>query len=161
MSNLNKEKIESIYNFREIEKTEEGIRLNELFDELDTKYNKAVNKLPKLEKIALKAKEEEKIKETKDEKETTKKRTRTEEKDTDLQKPTESKEGTEQALVEEAKKYKSADEFVENQNIIYHGTDAEFDKFTSQRFWNTFGYQILKKCRRICLRYRQKWQTKR
>jgi hypothetical protein len=32
-------------------------------------------------------------------------------------------------LVEEAKKYKSADEFVKAQPIVYHGTPTKFDKF--------------------------------
>lgn len=36
---------------------------------------------------------------------------------------------TQSSLLQEAKKYKTAEEFVNNQNIIYHGTPEKFSKF--------------------------------
>ena len=36
-------------------------------------------------------------------------------------------------LVEEAKKYKSAEDFVKKQTVIYHGTPYKFEKFDPER----------------------------
>lgn len=43
------------------------------------------------------------------------------------------------ALLEEAKKYKSAEEFIKAQKPLYHGTNAKFDKFDSKKVGSNTG----------------------
>ena len=52
-------------------------------------------------------------------------------------------------LYEEAKKYKSADEFISSKNKVYHWTKAEWDvfdinKWFRQQYWNAFYWTLIR-----------------